>query len=399
MAMATVVAISTFSASALSLRKADGANGSIEGKWTFVFGDFYFSDSAQDFISVDYTATLDGDSVTFKTTAANRYQMVAWYDEATQVLTFTREALGTLKGLYLFQQPFVYNWQTQAPEAVESINGQYYPELGVMSFPQDSGIKWDAFNNQTSAGQFDILDLMSATYLDADTKDYGSWTDLGNAVFMDGWLCPYFGIDQTANLYEVPLQQNVANPNLYRLVNPYQYGPVKKYNSSKADGSIMFDVTDPDHVVFLTADAGFMSIDLGISTFYCYNQLGSLAAKYPQYTIDQIVGLQEGYTPWTTFSNGVVSLTSIVSINGVKVYDANFGTQVAIFGGIGWIDDTGSPVNMDAKIIFPTSEENGVGSVNVETEEAKVYYNLQGLPVSDPKPGQILICNGKKIVF
>ncbi len=80
-------------------------------------------------------------------------------------------------------------------------------------------------------------------------------------------------------MYEVELQQNDADENIYRLVNPYGAGtPVGEINASTRRGYIQFNISDPDHVYFYGTKAGFSLPEGGISEFYCIDQLTALAA-------------------------------------------------------------------------------------------------------------------------
>lgn len=381
-----------------AIRKADGDNTTLAGSWSFYVGDLYFDDSLG-MINVDYTATLDGDEITFTDPKGNYEDFFGTYDADTYTISFEKNYVGTKDGYYVYQEPYLYNDATGEIDDVDALIGEYNPNLGLMTFGAlvdgtmrygDVGLAWEAFKGSNNAGYFDIFDFVSATYNDAVLPgDSGEWKDLGDAIFMDGWVLPGLDIDQVANQYAVPLQQSAENENRYRLVNPYKTGPAAQYNSSTADGYIVFDVSDPKHVVFETSDAGFSNPQMGVTTLYCYNQLGMLMANYPQYTAQEIVSLQEGYTPWTTFEDGCVKLTSIRSKNGNLVYDANFGYQLAPLGGYSWSDENKQPINMDARILFPGAD--GVESVGVDENAPAEYFNLQGIRVVNPQPGQLLI--------
>lgn len=222
------------------------------------------------------------------------------------------------------------------------------------------------------------------------------WTDIGNARFMDGWVLPALGYNQTLpeNQYDVPLQQSNVNPNVYRLVDPYHIGPAADKNTSTTVGHIMFDVSDPEHVIFLMADAGFAdktNSKLDFFAFYCYNTLGQYLEWFPEYTAEELIKKLGDGAPWTTFKDGVVSLGFIYEKDGVR-YDANFGFNFIVQGGMDWPMYFGSSWNgtMVASITFPEGWSAGVETVERNDAEAE-YYTLQGVKVLHPEKGQFVI--------
>lgn len=374
----------------------------LAGSWTFPVGDMFFEDSAFDFIPVDYTATIDGDTILFKSSDSNFLSLKATYNQTTGQISFPICYIGINEGYHIYQSPFLYDYTVDDLVLKDELVTDYDPAIGItIAAAPDMGIAFRAFQGKNYAGYNNLFFLQSAEYNDAVIVDEGNWTDIGNATFMDGWLLPAFGIDQAANQYEVPLQRNADSPNLYRLVNPYKYGPIAEYNEWNRNGYIVFDVSDPDHVVFKQSIAGFSSAIDGIVTFYCYNQLGMLAANYPQYSIQQIVGMQEGYTPWTTFKDGIVTLSRIDrNLAGKLVYDANYGTQYLTTGGGVWANQQGTVVNMLARILFPGAD--GVAGVEAEENAPVEYFNLQGLRVVSPEAGSLVIkrqgCKTSKVL-
>lgn len=385
----------------ITATRADNSQ-SIEGYWTFTFGDFYWEEGVGVF-QTEMEATVNGDYVFFQDPDGYYFPLVGEYDAATGEIEFAFVLLGMSNGYLLYQEPFIYDYDKEDADYVDFITAQYIAAEGVINFQQDSGIMWSSYI-QTPEGEleykgfFDAFDLLGATY--NGTED-SRWQDVGEVLFMDGWLCPIFDIDQTQAKYQVPIQRNVDNPYIYRLVDPYHIGPIAPFNSSTKKGSINFDISDPDHVLFIKADAGFANPELGILSFFCYNTLGSLYTQYANSGIplkELIKGLQ-GQIPFTTFKDGVVYLGSFTDEDGL-FYDANFGTQQMVSGGYTWVDDNDEPLNMTASITIPAA---GVESINSDNYYKPVYYNLLGQKVENPEKGQILIekrgSKTKKVVF
>ena len=369
------------------LRKADGQR-TIEGDWNFMFLDVYFQDSAMDGLKVIYSATLDGNIVTFTPNNSNYNMLIAEYNEDAGTLTFSNTYLGVVDGYYTFQQPYIYNYNTNNFE-YQDLVCNFCMTQDVVIFPKDSGMDWHAYSDaagNSSAGFLDLYDL-SVAFPVMDNED---WEAIGNATFMDGWLIPAYGENQAQNMYEVAVERNISNHDLFRLVNPYKSGPLADQNSCKTNGYIVFDISDPDHVVFNLADGGWTNSQMGVTTFFPYNWLGVLCLVNPDWYPEEIAEEMGDKIANTTFRDGVVSLEN--TLNGVP--DTRFGAQFDPTYGMYWaIDDNGTPANMAAKIIFPEGWENSaVGAIEIDNSNLPVeYFNLQGLPVYNPQPGQILI--------
>lgn len=228
----------------------------------------------------------------------------------------------------------------------------------------------------------------------ADTQ----WEEAGNATFMDGWLLPAFGLDQTreSNWYEVRLQKAKGNENLYRLVDPYRSGPVAEYNQSTAEGYIEFDISDPKHVVvnWKLQQAGFSNSELGITELYCYNTLTYFGNYlYKGYTPQEIVDAVGNQMAYTTYEDGVVTLGKYQDPDpefDYSYYDAKFGLQGNAAEGRNWTNALGKPSNMTTKIFLP--ETGGISdAVTAEDDARTVYYDLSGVRVENPVAGGIYI--------
>lgn len=354
----------------------------IECTWTFIVGDNYFQGS-EGFVAREFKAEIgENNMVTFTDTENEFFKLVARYNPKTHSLNFSRRQVAEVDGSYVFQEPFNYQWEEGKLDK-KSILAYYNEYEDAIVFHDDLGIAWSSYSDAAGKdfkGYYTILD-MSVCY----HPEGGEWEHLGEATFIDGWLAPGFGIESKP--YPVSIEQNKNNPDLYRLVNPYKYGPMAESNECKEDGYIVFDVSDPDHVVFKFANAGYVNKEKGCSMFFVYNYLGTLALINPYYTVSEILKEIGDEYPFTTYKDGVLTFD-----NSGALPDTRFGLQYPPTFGYYWKDEDGNPAtaSMTGGIGMPGSTL-GIGSFGVESDGEVEYFNLQGLPVRNPEPGQILI--------
>lgn len=379
----------------LAATKADD-NQSIEGDWTFYFGDFYLQSSGSTILEAQYEAVLvreeedgfyydvNGGLVYFD---SNEYlPIIAEYDNTTGVLSFERIFLAMNGSYYVYLTPYVIDGGL----FVDSFTGKYDGK-DTISFGMDHLLGWDACSD--AAGNM-VLGYYGLYDLDNGAERFvSSWTNVGYATLMDGWVLPLFGVDQydPYNQWEVALERNDQNENLYRLVDPYHCGPIQEagLNQSTTVGYIVFDVTDPEHVTFQKANAGFAYAQAGLNALYCYNSLSALA-YHNNVSFSTVISVYGDEMPYTTFKDGVVSLGHVIDEDGELWYDAMFGISSTTFA-YAWTDEDGNAADMTASITFP---ENWDGVKAIETEAttgATRYYNLQGVEVANPAAGTIVI--------
>lgn len=380
---------------AATIKSKKAADTGISGEYTITIGDYYSGEQSAGKFNETCQVTLDGNTLTISCDILPSDITGTFADNT---ITFGNVNLGAfdLQGntYYMQLQPFEWVWTSDTNGNIEAKPYTATYANSTITFPADHGFMWVAFDNENYSGDGQpalVIDVIGLAKSTGDTDDEGNWTSLGNALFMDGWVLPVFGIDQTdpANHYEVELQQNVNNKNIYRLVDPYHGdSPVAKSNETQKKGHIQFDVTDPDHVVFAAVEAGFAYEELNISKFYCLNHL-TILAKNSNVTTNDIIYQYGDKIPYTTFKDGVVSLGSVNGEKGV-IYDACFGDHSNNYGGWGWINpETLARVDMTTRITFPEAAINGIAAD--DTDAPVRYFNLQGIEIAQPAAGQVVI--------
>lgn len=386
-------------------RKAVSAS-DLVGSWEFYLGDYYFQDSTNGTLSVEFECSLvQGNKLMFEDPTNYELPFVGDFDETAGTITFQRLYLGQSGSYYIYQNPFEYNYTTNDLDDTDLV-GTYNEATSTLTFKADHGLAWEAYGDQAASskrlGYFSIYDFEGATKGDGSSstpgegEDDGDWIDLGEASFEDAWVLPGYNIERTdpAYVYNVPLQRSATDANLYRLVDPYHAVgfPLPQANTSTKAGYIMIDVTDPAAVVIngYGVPSGFANSQTG-SAFYCYNALGMYAAS--GYDPSFVLSVLGDEMPLTTFENGVVTLSYYDGEDG-REYDANFGIQSAPDGGYQWTDSNRQPVDMTGKIVFPAGWDS-VSDILVEDNAPARYYNLQGVEVLNPSNGIYIKVAGK----
>lgn len=193
----------------------------------------------------------------------------------------------------------------------EYADGNLKPELagtftnGVVKFPQKAllaamaNYKDAAFYYANNNGKFRII--FPGVVEEEEPEPDTSWESIGKGMYTDVLITPLFAEDEnspTSYTYEVEVEQNSENPNMYRIVNPYKDGVFPGGLNYDGDRYFVFDATNPDCV--LVPEQEIFNIDIPqiggevIAMNVAYN----LAYEYDAATI--IAG---GYAD--TFKNNV----------------------------------------------------------------------------------------------
>lgn len=161
------------------------------------------------------------------------------------------------------------------------------------------------------------------------------WADMGQGQYTDGFLGEDF-FEEEAATYPVPVQQNIKNKNLYKIVQPYAAGTWPLGDASAKAGDMIIDVSDPDFVMIelqeIYSDAAGQLGACNAAAMYTYGYIDKTLTR------DEIInqGLND------TFKDGVIS------INHPAVLDYKQG-QIYFL----WNDPALTP----GKLILPTEEE------------------------------------------
>lgn len=244
------------------------------------------------------------------------------------------------------------------------------------------------------------------------------WTDCGNATFTDGWFIPELAAvlyDGNPELppYDVKVFRNDADPNIYRLYDPY--APLNVYfngdepetsenyltvNASLIAGCIELDLTDPDCVLVIPSEySGLNTTIFGMGMFYMTNEAGEYVyiptvdtqgmTKQELYDTWKMIAPEFGYqlSTYDKASNLVVIKDAKFTMSGYSGYSTWNAFNAWAFEG----DDTfeymvSKKVDMTSVIQLP--DPAGINNIIMDkTNSTLEYFNLQGVRVQNPSNG------------
>lgn len=254
------------------------------------------------------------------------------------------------------------------------------PWYNILGLVYVTGTARDELFRGNTKGDF-LVSLPGAADYDPDSD----WVDIGMAQYTDTFLEWLTG---TASFptWEVPMQQNVKDPSLYRLVNPYAAW------RDTGDGTMTYDSDNNYYMTLIMQHYDGFSL-VGIPTFYT----GLRHTSYGDYAVsnqaaDALKSTDDFLTLYYNYpgclgvlENGIISYPSHCVIE--MEYYQNF------YGYFGQFDINGSFVSAnstgDFRIVMPRS---GLNDLRVDDDNDNVeYYNLQGIKIAQPASGQITI--------
>lgn len=240
--------------------------------------------------------------------------------------------------------------------------------------------------------RFDLLTAQQIEVEDPDDPEIDveedpMWERIGWADVVDAWILPSYNIgDERINPFDFAfscvLQRNVENRKLFRLWQPYQSeGFILSFmNQSAYQGQVVFDITDPDHViVYAGYPAGFKN---SRGEFYVFGMLGWHINSYgdtydPEKHLDGIISsMEENGQAFDTYKDGLVTIAKSI-----------FDFDIKCENRYHWTDNP-----YETTLIFLPPEVEGVNAITAEDAAAPVeYYNLQGVRVENPAAGELVI--------
>ncbi|MDE7393758.1 MAG: hypothetical protein K2M80_04720, partial [Muribaculaceae bacterium] len=199
--------------------------------------------------------------------------------------------------------------------------------------------------------------------------DADNWKSFGKAKFIDPLLYSADYLEEMPDAVDVEIEQNIADPNQLRIVNPYS-GHEDGIAHDDHGHHIYIDVTDPERVRVKLSLTGF---DGG----YGHMSVWSAAARYTNSTEEL---LQYGYVvPTYDDETATISLPAKSIMTAEPDYNHN-----AFYYTV-----------EDGKLELP--HPVGVSAVIADGDISKAeFYNLQGVRVVEPSNGLYIVRQGSK---
>ncbi len=208
-------------------------------------------------------------------------------------------------------------------------------------------------------------------YMFVVENDDENWEDVGQAVYSEAIVSEFFNDVNTEQL-TCTVQKHKTTADYFRLVNPYKNMSVLNPISCSSHNHYLYlNATDPDHVYIEPSVLG-----LNINSSF-----GDAAAMSWGYSyLDKI---EQGETDdvWGKLDKTAGTIT--IPAGNIRLLLTNYNN-----GGFLTPDATN-----DFLVTFPEGAFSGLDELNVDSDSnAPVeYFNLQGIKISNPTPGQIYI--------
>lgn len=207
----------------------------------------------------------------------------------------------------------------------------------------------------------------------APTNDADYYTLDGKAQMVDNIIAGYL-TNWTNETLVCEVQANRNKPGVYRLVSPYtksqrawKYASQNQMNCPDHDHYIIIDATDPNKVVLEESPLG-VDLDAG------QMRVNSLAYNY----------IKAGQTPLPSYYGKMDMNTRTVTFpaSQIVVSEKNYNDGAWYY--------TNKAGKLSIKV--PQQQQDAVDGIVVDGENAPAeYFNLQGVRVANPTPGQIMI--------
>ena len=300
------------------------------------------------------------------------------YTPQIKMASFYKTAIG-VKADFTFPEDAVCNYAFFDGYMTQSqINKVLAGGEGIETLEKSGSVTFDAPHNGVYA-------LVAITFNKAGKElewgyaqfsvndpEAGKWKSIGKAKVTVDIIETLFGKDVAE--YEVEIENNIANPAKYRVIDLYGEAYPLEYDrfvASDFTHYLEFDCTDPTNVVVKTSNIG---IDMGgdwfmvISQDEWYKQAGRTNKKPVYGTFaDNVIDFPQGSI--------MTSCDAIENLGGVAG---------------AWYD---------GKLNVKISGTSGIESITVNDSNAPVeYFNLQGIRVAEPVEGQLYIRRQGKTV-
>lgn len=120
-----------------------------------------------------------------------------------------------------------------------------------------------------------------------ESSEPAEWESRGTADFTDPWYYPLYGFEEPQT-WEVAVEENTANPGVFRLVNPYKEGVCPDGPNYDGDKYMVIDCTDANCVLIEPQYLGIDRDEDGEHTYF--GNSGGIFTSLDDVTNDWVIG-------------------------------------------------------------------------------------------------------------
>lgn len=263
-------------------------------------------------------------------------------------------------------------------ETFFSLQPDKVPQLrdGVMKFSRNTMAVMYPYGTgaEFEPGTWSYTNMEYEGYLalpGASGEDVEDWVSIGRGRFLEGFLETIFDEDYVPEEREVEIMENKTVAGVYKVVKAFQA-------SAPTGRDLIIDARQPGFVKVEEQNTGVNSTNgwvyiLSVSTNGMFSDYESMVTWNPDYASRNITMDEKGiYFPK----------------NSILLYFPQTG-NASVYT---------NPNAVDSYLLFP--ESDGVGHVSADESDAPVmYFNLQGMRVESPQPGQLVIVRKGSVTY
>lgn len=285
-------------------------------------------------------------------------------------------------------------------KSVSSIKGTIADD-GTLVFPESAALGWSDPSNEPNGSFFYLNNEYVFEKTPYNTpKNADDYELVGTGDYFDGFFNPVFVLSGAPEVapYEVEIYKNKTDENIIAVKNPYMAS--EEFKSTFSDlhpvdgGWFLFNIEEPACVQMVPlVNCGMIDEDEEtgeISHYYPFNQEGYNTYIEGMSIEDVLFQYELAFEECSNISEeedgtSLMSLTSLF-----------FGVEEAPTGFYWWSKDENERF---ASLTLPAGIVGIKGVSNDAVNGVTKYYNLQGVEISNPVKGQLVIVkNGKKAV-
>lgn len=298
-----------------------------------------------------------------------------------------------------------------APDGVEFTDGSvdyiggWMPESPYMEFEFNTASGVGSGSGYKGGWRYaNFFFLLEDMYPEAGafTFNESEWTNVGKSQFFDGW---FGGIGQEYSedlVREVVTYRNNEDPNIFLLYKPFGPGSLAEeigYTvTPDAEGYVILDVTYPECVLVRpNVLSGVSNPQLfgGSDVTVEVTSYEGIQYYFQEYTQEEII---EEAEMWGD------DLSNMNEDGLICIYRGRFGYVPNLDEENYWITSQNdpTPIPMNPRIKLPAGSFGAVEGIIDDSNAPVKYYNLQGVEISNPEKGQLVIkkqgANSTKVI-